>query len=89
MGRMGLYTFVWLILVLATVLEVVLISAPGTLLVMLFAVAGLAILKAVLIALYYQHLRYEPWSVSSLPLVALALLAVLIVVMVASGGGFA
>ena len=64
------YVGIWLGLVVATVLEVTTRSLPGSL-----SILGLVILlissgKAIAIALYYQHLRYENWRLAVLPVAA-------------------
>ena len=70
MPGMKLYVGIWLGLVVATVVEVVTRSLPGT-----FAVLSVVILlissgKAITIAMYYQHLRYENKRLALLPIAA-------------------
>ena len=67
---MKLYVEIWAGLVAATVMEVVSRSIPGA-----FAVISVIILlissgKAVTIAMYFQHLRYENKSLAILPIAA-------------------
>ena len=67
---MKFYVGIWAGLVAATVIEVVTRSIPGT-----FAVISVIILlissgKAVTIAMYFQHLRYENKSLALLPIAA-------------------
>ena len=67
---MKLYVGIWAGLVAATVMEVVTRSIPGA-----FAVISVIILlissgKAVTIAMYFQHLRYENKSLALLPIAA-------------------
>jgi len=64
------YVVIWAGLVAATVMEVVTRSIPGA-----FAVISVIILlissgKAVTIAMYFQHLRYENKSLAILPIAA-------------------
>ena len=64
------YVVIWAGLVAATVMEVVTRSIPGA-----FAVISVIILlissgKAVTIAMYFQHLRYENKSLALLPIAA-------------------
>ena len=70
MPTMKLYVGIWAGLVAATVMEVVTRSIPGA-----FAVISVIILlissgKAVTIAMYFQHLRYENKSLALLPIAA-------------------
>jgi caa(3)-type oxidase subunit IV len=70
MPTMKLYVEIWAGLVAATVMEVVSRSIPGA-----FAVISVIILlissgKAVTIAMYFQHLRYENKSLAILPIAA-------------------
>jgi len=70
MHGMKFYVGIWAGLVAATVIEVVTRSIPGT-----FAVISVIILlissgKAVTIAMYFQHLRYENKSLALLPIAA-------------------
>jgi len=53
------YVAVWVVLVAATVAEVMLVSMPTTALTIALGILGLASMKAVLIALFYQHLIGE------------------------------
>lgn len=67
---MKFYVGIWAGLVAATVMEVVTRSIPGA-----FAVISVIILlissgKAVTIAMYFQHLRYENKSLAILPIAA-------------------
>ena len=67
---MKFYVGIWAGLVAATVMEVVTRSIPGA-----FAVISVIILlissgKAVTIAMYFQHLRYENKSLALLPIAA-------------------
>lgn len=70
MPTMKFYVGIWAGLVAATVMEVVTRSIPGA-----FAVISVIILlissgKAVTIAMYFQHLRYENKSLAILPIAA-------------------
>ena len=70
MPGMKFYVGIWAGLVAATVMEVVTRSLSGT-----FAVLSVIILlissgKAVTIAMYFQHLRYENKSLAILPIAA-------------------
>ena len=62
MAREYLYVAVWIGLVIFTLLEVLVLGLELGTLLMVLLVLGLASVKAVLVALFYQHLRYEPPS---------------------------
>lgn len=79
------YIIAWAVLVAMTVAEVLMLGIPASYTIVVSTVSILAIIKALLIALYYQHLAHEPGSLSSLPLYAIAMLAALIVVSVVGG----
>ena len=71
------YVAIWLGLVIATVLEVVTRSLPGAVLVLTIVILLISCGKAIAIALYYQHLRYEGIGVAALPLAAIVALVIL------------
>jgi len=79
MPGMKFYVGIWAGLVAATIMEVVTRSLSGT-----FAVLSVIILlissgKAVTIAMYFQHLRYENKSLALLPIAAVVGVIVLAV----------
>ncbi|HMK95813.1 MAG TPA: cytochrome C oxidase subunit IV family protein [Candidatus Limnocylindrales bacterium] len=79
MPTMKFYVGIWAGLVAATVMEVVTRSIPGA-----FAVVSVIILlissgKAVTIAMYFQHLRYENKSLAILPIAAVIAVVILAV----------
>ena len=87
MANYRFYVVIWVILVAATVLEVEtrFISSPAQ-----FLVAGIIAIssaKAIIIALYYQHLRYESRAIKILPLLALVALGALAITSIVSLGG--
>ncbi len=89
MPGIKLYVGIWLALVVATVLEVVTRSMPGAVSVLVFIIILISCGKAISIALFYQHLRYESFRVSILPLaaiVALVILAISAGLSIAMGG---
>jgi len=65
-----LYIEIWAGLVVATVLEVVTRSLPVAVSAIVFAIMVIAGIKAVTIAMYFQHLRYEGIKVAALPIAA-------------------
>jgi hypothetical protein len=70
MPGIKLYIGIWLGLVIATVMEVAVRSLPGTTSVIVLVISLIAGAKAIAIALYYQHLRYEGIRLATLPLAA-------------------
>lgn len=70
MPGIKLYIGIWLGLVIATVMEVVVRSLPGGASLIVFVISLIASVKAIVIALYYQHLRYDGIRLSALPLAA-------------------
>ena len=79
MSGIKLYVGIWLGLVAATILEVVTRSLPGATSVIVLIIILIASVKAIAIALYYQHLRYEGIRIASLPLAAIVALVILAV----------
>lgn len=69
--RVWVYLSVFAALVLMTVLELVIFGQPLPRVVIDLSIVGLAGGKAMLIALFFQHLAYEPRSLSSLALLAI------------------
>ncbi len=86
MASVKLYVGIWLGLIAATILEVVTRSLPGSTQLLVAIIILIASAKAVVIALYYQHLRYEGIRVAAMPLAALVALAALAVTAVISLG---
>ncbi len=77
MPGIKLYVGIWLGLVGATILEVVTRSLPGSASLLVMIIVLIAATKAVVIALYYQHLHYEGIRLATLPLAAIVALAIL------------
>ena len=65
-----MYVGIWLGLVVATVVEVVTRSLPGALSLLTLIILLISSGKAITIALYYQHLRYEDKRLALLPIAA-------------------
>ncbi len=79
MAGIRLYVGIWLGLVVATIAEVLTRSLPGAVTLLALTILVISSAKAIFIALYYQHLRFESWRLAVLPvaaLVAIVLLAV-------------
>jgi cytochrome c oxidase subunit IV len=89
MASTKLYVGIWAILVVATILEVATRILPGTNSTLITIIILIASAKAIIIALYYQHLRYEGIRLAVLPLaaiVALAFLAITAIISLGMGG---
>lgn len=79
MNKTMLYVAIWLGLVFATILEVLTRSIVASVSVFTITILAIASAKAIFIALYYQHLRFESWKLAILPVsavIAIILLAV-------------
>jgi len=84
MADIKLYVIIWLVLVEATLLEVVTRFLPTPASFFVTGIVFIATAKAVIIALYYQDLRYETKVISALLLVALSVLATLLIASILS-----
>jgi len=62
------YSAIFSILMGSTVLELMLIGLPVSRQLLIISIIGLAGVKAVLVALFFQHLKDEPKAISSLVL---------------------
>jgi hypothetical protein len=71
MPGIKLYVGIWLGLVVATIMEVVVRSLPGAASLFLVVILMIAAVKAIVISLYYQNLRYEGIRLATLPLAAI------------------
>ncbi len=69
--RVWVYLSVFAALVLMTVLELILFGMPLPRLIIDMSIVGLAGGKALLIALFFQHLAYEPRSLSAFALLGI------------------
>ena len=67
---MKMYVGIWLALVVATVAEVVTRSLAGAASLFVVIILLISSGKAITIAMYYQHLRYEDWRLAILPIAA-------------------
>ncbi len=77
---------VWTYLVAATVLEVIVFYKIPTGALVYESIGVLAVTKAVLIAMYFMHLKYEPRPLHYIILVPVILIFVLIMALVFSFG---
>ena len=76
------YILIWVILLVLTLAEVGYAFMDLPKIVLAIGLIGMAVWKALLVALYYMHLRYEPrrmWilAASPLPLAVILVVAVL------------
>jgi caa(3)-type oxidase subunit IV len=79
MSEIKLYVGIWAGLVAATILEVVTRSLSGAASLIVLIIVLIASVKAIVIALYYQHLHYEGIRLASMPLAAIVALTILAV----------
>ena len=87
MANYRVYVAIWGLLVAATLLEVVTrLYLPLGISLLIVGIIIISAAKAVSIALYYQHLRFEPKSISLLPLLALIVLSTLLITSILSMG---
>jgi cytochrome c oxidase subunit IV len=68
MKRSLLYIYIWGVLAALTVAEVLTLLAPLTHTVIALTILASASFKAILIAAFYQHLKYEQNSLKIIPL---------------------
>ncbi len=87
MANYRLYVVIWVILVAATILEVETRFLSGTAQLLVAGIIAISSAKAVVIALYFQHLRYESRAIKVLPLLALIALGALAATAIVSLGG--
>ena len=71
MPGMKLYVGIWFALVVATIMEVVTRSLSATLVTLAVIILLISSGKAIIIAMYYQHLRYEDKRLTLLPIAAI------------------
>ena len=86
MPGMKLYVGIWFALVVATIMEVVTRSLSAALATLAVIILLISSGKAIIIAMYYQHLRYEDKRLSLLPIAAVVGVIFLAVAAVMSMG---
>ncbi len=72
------YMFIWAMLVLATIGEVITRYQPLAFIFLVGGIIMIASFKAVVIALYYQRLRHETWYRALLPVAGVTVLILLV-----------
>lgn len=85
MPSFKLYIAVWSLLVAATILEVVTRFLPAQISLLISGIIVIATAKAILIALFFQHLRYETKILSLIPIAGFLVLSTLLIVSIMSG----
>ncbi len=86
MAGVKLYVGIWAGLIAATLLEVFTRTLSGSAQLIVTIIVLIASVKAIAIALYYQHLRYEDRSIAALPLAGIVALSILAITAVISLG---
>jgi cytochrome c oxidase subunit 4 len=76
------YWMIWLYLSILTVIEIAVIFAPMAKLLIAIALISLALTKAVLVAAYFMHLRFEVRTLSLIALTPLVLGALLTFILI-------
>jgi cytochrome c oxidase subunit 4 len=71
MSRLKLYTAIYVVLFVSATVQVLVEQAGLTYEAALAAILALSFVKAAIVAVYYQHLRWEPRSVTYLMLIGL------------------
>ena len=85
MSKTTLYTAIWGILVAATILEVLTRSLPAAFSLVVIGIIAISTFKAVLIASFYQNLRYEVKALAIVPIFAVVTLSVLLATAILGG----
>ncbi len=85
MASYRLYVTIWVLLVAATLMEVVTRFLPAGISLLITGIITIATAKAILIALYFQHLRYETKMLAVLPIAGFLVLSTLLIVSIISG----
>ncbi len=85
MTSFKLYVAVWALLVAATIMEVVTRFLPAAVSLLVVGIIVIATIKAVLIASYFQHLRYETKILALLPIGGILVLSTLLIISIAAG----
>ncbi len=81
-----IYLGIWAALVVATFLEVFARSLTGPASILVATILVISFGKAILIALYFQHLRYESRVLAVLPLAGIVALGILAITIFSSLG---
>ncbi len=85
MPSFKLYIMIWVLLVAATILEVVTRFLPAGISLLIGGILLIATVKVLLIASFYQHLRYETKILAMLPIAGLLVLSTLLIISIVSG----
>lgn len=79
-----LYGVIYVVLIVSTILELIVIRQPLSPQLIYTSIVGLAGLKAVLIAMFYQHLVNEPRPLSSFAIMGLLSATIFMVMSIGS-----
>lgn len=71
MSRLGIYIGIWVGLMTATAMELVVRLFVGESILVVLFIAIVASVQAIVVSMFYQHLRYEKIQLSILPLAAI------------------
>ena len=85
MSNIRIYIAIWGVLVLLTILEVMMVAFEMAQFLLILGVLGIAAVKAIYIALYYQHLKFDDEALSWFYMMAL-FFAILIAIVWSNGG---
>ncbi len=79
MGLTKIYVGIWVGLMAASAMEVAVRIFAGDAATVIFFISIVAAVQAIIVSMYYQHLRYEQIQLAALPLAAVASVAFLAV----------
>ncbi len=82
--KVAVYLGVWIAAMVATALELMIVGMALAPTIAIASILGLGGLKAVLIALFYQHVIIEPRAISTLYITSLIAATALIIAMLIS-----
>ncbi len=72
MTRLGVYIGIWVGLMAATSMELVVRLFVGESALVVLFIGIVAAVQAIIVSMYYQHLRYEKIQLATLPIAAVA-----------------
>lgn len=75
------YWMIWLYLFVLTVIEIAVIYMPVAKLIIVILLVGLAVSKALLVAMFFMHLRFERFTLSLIALSPFVLCVFLILML--------
>lgn len=81
-GHHPRYMLIWVVLLVLTLAEVGYAFLPMSKLLLASGLIAMAVMKALLVALYFMHLRYEPkrlWVLAAAPLPLAVILVIAVI----------